>query len=303
MAQIAAGSGAVPKIPSMMAAAPAAGPGAAGPMSAGTPATLTPAIAVMGVEPKQLPTEPEPCPELNTGTVMILGTTVNVWVGTKSEKKAPIFISWHGTGGGGGFAMQALGAFGQAILAEGGIIAAPNESTKKGVDTGNAVWFTGDFDIADEIVACSIKQLNVDTTRIWTSGGSAGGLQAGAMVYWRSSYLAASMPISGGVTFRPGVNVFRDASRPAALYTIHGAMGMDVVSGLDFASASLQLDKESVAKGGYAIDCDTGGGHGGAPPEILNAGYEFLKAHPYGVTPEPYLASLPTLPAMCTVIR
>ena len=64
------------------------------------------------------------------------------------------------------------------------------------LDTRNSLPGLRDFEMSDEILACAIQQQDVDPFRVYTAGCSAGGLQAGAMVYGRSSYLAAAMPNS-----------------------------------------------------------------------------------------------------------
>ena len=84
-----------------------------------------------------------------------------------------------------------MGAEVSEITGEGGVVASFSTSTAMGTDTGDAVWYTGDFAMADQILACAVQQLNIDTRQIYTAGCSAGGLQAGAMVCSRSSYLAA----------------------------------------------------------------------------------------------------------------
>jgi hypothetical protein len=240
---------------------------------------------------------------LATGFVTILGSSVQLWVGNKQDdKKAPIMIYWHFTGGTSAEAATGLSPDAVSeIMGEGGIIASPQNSTGMGADTGNGVWYTGDFAVADEIVACAVQQLNIDTHRIYTAGGSAGALQAGIMVYKRSSYLASSLPNSGGYTI--GCNDFDNPSHVPAVMTMHGAAGVDVVI-VDFSVQSMVLDVDVAKKGGFAIDCNHGGGHVGAPPDLEAAGWQFLKDHPFGVSPWPYEKGLPaSFPAYCTIVK
>ena len=42
--------------------------------------------------------------------------------------------------------------------------------------SGTFVFCTGDFDIVDQLVACAVKNRNVDPHRIYSMGCSAGGL-------------------------------------------------------------------------------------------------------------------------------
>ena len=164
------------------------------------------------------------------------------------------------------------------------------------------VFTTGDYKSADQVVACAVKQLNIDTKRIYTSGASAGGLAAGEMAYGRSSYVAATLPNSGGQGGYPMNMVLNDPTHVPAAMTMHGAMGVDVVV-IDFGDSSLREDNDIVAKGGFAIDCNHGGGHVAAPPDLKAAGWVFLKAHPFGVNPFPYAGGLPAgFPPYCKII-
>jgi poly(3-hydroxybutyrate) depolymerase len=154
--------------------------------------------------------------------------------------------------------------------------------------------------MAEEILACAVQQLNIDTRRIYTGGCSAGGLQAGAMEYGRSSYLAGTMPNSGGTVFPYKLE---DPSHVPALITTHGAMGSDVV-GIDFSTTSARETTDIAALGGVAADCDHGGGHCGAPSDYIAAQWQFLKDHPFGVSPDPYAAGLPaSFPSGCKIVK
>jgi hypothetical protein len=254
-------------------------------------------VTTGGGDPK-IPAVMGTCPMIATGNIMVLGQSVSLQVGTKqAEKKGAVMFYWHGTGSSAA-EVAGLGAAVTEITGEGGVVASFSTSTGMGTNTGNNVWYTGDFAMADQILACAVQQLNIDIRRVYTAGCSAGGLQAGAMVYSRSSYLAASMPNSGGTIFPFPQD---DMSRVANIITTHGKMGTDVVV-IDFASASLMEDKDVVAKKGFAIDCDHGGGHCGAPPDDTAAQWRFCKDHPFGVSPEPYAAGIPSgFPAYCTI--
>jgi poly(3-hydroxybutyrate) depolymerase len=166
-----------------------------------------------------------------------------------------------------------------------------------GMNTGNNVWYTGDFAMADTILACAVKQGLVDPRRVYTAGCSAGGLQVGAMVFQRSSYLAAAMPNSGGTTFS---YTMQDSHVPAMCST-HGGTS-DVVI-INFGDATKTMNTALRAKGGFVVNCDHGGGHCQSPPAVKTAQWEFLKAHPFGVSPEPYAMGLPTdFPTFCTIL-
>ncbi|MBN1653340.1 MAG: hypothetical protein JXA30_06140 [Deltaproteobacteria bacterium] len=247
-----------------------------------------------GEEPTMLPIPIEPCPIMATGMVTILGVSVNLQVGTQTgTQKGPIVIGW-------GMAV----ADNNEVLSQGGVVASILGSTQTGTNTGNGVFFTGDYEIADQIVACSIEQqLDVDLRRIYTGGHSTGGLQAGCMTFFRSGYLAAAVPSSGGITPFCQPLTLQDPNHVPAIMTMHGARGVDVVI-VEFIDTSLGLDQVQVANGGFAIDCDHGGGHEGPPADLRAAAWEFLKAHPFGTKPSPYAAGLPaSFPSYCTIIE
>jgi hypothetical protein len=253
-----------------------------------------------GKEPK-IPAKPAMCPEIKTGMITVLGQQVQLTVGAKQAgKKGPIMFYWHGTGSTAAEARGGLGAGYNEILAQGGVIASFTTTTMKAMNTGNNVWYTGDFEMADQILACAIEQQDVDPRRVYTAGCSAGGLQASAMVYSRSSYLAAAMPNSGGTVFSYPL---QDPMHVPAVIATHGAMGVDVVS-IDFSTTTARMVKDLAAKGGFAVECDHGGRHCGSPAAVKDAQWMFLKEHYFGVTPEPYAAGLPaTFPMFCKIIK
>jgi acetyl esterase/lipase len=247
-----------------------------------------------------IPTVVDTCPDMKTGNVMLSGQTWQLWAGTPTaDQHGPVLIYWHGTGSSSAEPQFTIGqAQIDAITAEGGLIASPQATTSQGSNTGNGVWYTGDFVIADQVLACAIAQLHVDTQRIYVSGASAGGLQAVRMAYERSGYIAAAAPLSGGII---GAPTLEDATHMPPAMAIHGAQGRDVVL-IDFAQASARYEADVKAKGSFAIDCNTGGGHVSGPPQVSPAIWQFLKDHPFKVSPEPYTSALPPVfPSYCTI--
>jgi poly(3-hydroxybutyrate) depolymerase len=259
----------------------------------------------VGAKEPRIPEAQGECPTLATGMVQIMGHAVQLWVGEKqAEKKAPILFYWHGTGSASSMANSDLGPAVQEITAEGGMVASFTDTTSEGMNTGNNVWYTGDFAMADQLVACAVKQLNIDTRRIYTGGCSAGGLQASAMVYQRSSYLAAASTNSGGLIEQyASIYVLEDPDHVPALITTHGAPGVDVVT-IDFSETSAANVEDVVAKGGFAVNCNHGGGHCASPASVKAAQWKFMKDHPFGVDPEPYAGGLPSdFPAFCEITK
>ena len=253
-----------------------------------------------GPSPK-LPKAKSKCPTLKTGNVEILGHKVQLWVGEKSSKKAPILFYWHGTGSFPGEAQFMSGSVVKDVVSKGGMVASfvARDSTKKGRSTGNNVWYTGDFELADELLACANEQLNIDARRIYSGGCSAGGLQASAMVYERSQYLAGAMPNSGGTIFK--YNMKSDGYVPA-LATTHGGKGDVVV--INFGTTSMNQAKDIAGRGGNVINCNHGGGHCQPPGNVVAAQWDFLQKHPYGTKTSPYKKGLPSkYPDACKSIK
>lgn len=111
----------------------------------------------------------------------------------------------------------------------------------------------------------------------------------------RSSYIAAAASNSGG-WIQPVT--FQDAHTPP-LMTVHGASGVDVVV-VDFSQTSAAADQAFKARGGFVVDCNTGGSHcqgDGLAGDI----WTFFEAHPFGITAEPWSALPNGFSSECTI--
>jgi poly(3-hydroxybutyrate) depolymerase len=185
-------------------------------------------------------------------------------VGKTGATRGPLLFNWHGTGGDGKRALDAIPASIRAdIEARGGIIIAPTDNRKKRVGPSpNGVWFEeSDLDYADHLVACAVKNHNIDPRQIYVTGCSAGGLMAAAMATKRSSYVAAAYPNSGGLVWG---GKWQDKTRIPAVLTMHGGAGDTVVVNFQKTSERfLNLVKEA---GGFGADCNHNIGHCKAPP-------------------------------------
>lgn len=265
---------------------------------AGAPAT--PMAGASSPEPDASePKIPEPkaeCKPFMTGDMTFAGSRVKIWAGAKKEKTGPLVFYWYATGGS---TAEVTRGIPQSAITEitgmGGIIAAMYRTTSQGMNTGNGVWYAGDFDVADEIVACAAKVHDIDTHHIHALGWSAGGLQSGYMAYQRSNYMASVSPYSGGSLNR----TLQDPSNVPSAILFHGAPGADVVI-LDFAQSSEQMGMDIKMKGGFALNCNHGGGHmiPGAPGPA--AAWLFFKAHGYKTKPSPWATMIPAgVPSYC----
>ena len=205
---------------------------------------------------------------------------------------------WFETGGSASDVTRQFGSAQiTAVTNAGGVVASFAKSKGTGTNTGDAVWYTDDFLTADQVVACAIDQLHIDTRRIYATGASAGALQAAWMSYSRSGYLAATAPISGGIV---AAQTLQDPSNVPAAMAIHGAPGKDVVI-LDFAQASAKWEADVKSKGGFSLDCNTGGGHVGGPPQICPGIWQFFQDHPFQVATQPYPPIPSVFPSYCQI--
>jgi poly(3-hydroxybutyrate) depolymerase len=259
-----------------------------------------------------LPTVSGTCPTITKGasavTLTFAGEPVEVWTGSPTgDNGGPLVMYWYPTGGSAS-SLITFDEFGQtnidAVTAAGGMVASFGASNGQGTDTGDGVWFTGDFDTADQVVACAIQQLHNDTTRIFITGASAGALETSWMSYARSGYVAAAVTLSGGIETFGGFSgtptTLQDPTNVPSIMAVHGAEGMDVV-GIDFAVASAAWEADIASKHGFSMDCNTGGGHVSGPPQILPGMWQFMVDHPFKVSPQPY-PPIPTVyPSYCVI--
>jgi len=267
-----------------------------------------------GKTPPYLPTATATCPTLATGmqSFTLNGTSMSWYlnVGSKAASPTgPIVIYWHATGTMYTEEQEALGDSISTITGLGGVVASAVSTTSTGTDTGDGVWFTGDINWADFIIACAIQQLNIDTTQIHAAGYSAGALQTGYMWYARSGYLASVIVYSGGVIFPPAM---QDPSNAPALIGAHGAFGeggcTDLLSTTCDALATSTTSFEAAAKAAGApivIDCNDEQDHVYYErlTNLAPVAWQFFKDHPFGQgTPDPYAAGLPAgFPSYCSI--
>jgi poly(3-hydroxybutyrate) depolymerase len=229
------------------------------------------------------------CPDFKSGTITFMGLgNITIQGGAKpAGPTAPMVFYWHGTGSTAGEYAFMAAAVSSGVMADGGILVSFQDTTGGDLLSGTAIFGAGDFKLADQLLACAVKNNNIDPRRVYATGCSAGGLFSTAMAAERSSYIAGAAPNSGGSS---GLLSFENKHIPPFM-AVHGMMGQDVV-GLDFAQASATAEMAFKAMGGFTIDCDTGGGHCGGSG-LAGDVWTFFKAHPFGVSPEPWAGGLP----------
>ena len=270
-----------------------------------------------GMVPSMLPTVKagSTCPTLKSGgmqSIMLNGKSMS-WsmsVGTKAASATgPIVIYWHGTGTNAQESATAMGNGITDIVNLGGLVAAADSTSSTGTNTGDNVWYTGDVDYADFIIACAIQQLNIDTSHIHAAGYSAGALQTGYMWYARSGYLASAILYSGGAGI--GAAALQDPSNPAPIIGAHGAAGSSsctiTSSNCDFLAGSTTMFEATVKSKGapMVIDCNDGSSHIDISrlSKLAPVAWQFFKDHPFKAgKPDAYANGLPSaFPTYCKI--
>jgi poly(3-hydroxybutyrate) depolymerase len=219
--------------------------------------------------------------------------------GKKADKRGPLLFSWHSTLPN---PEDAVSWIGQSVIdeikAEGGVVAAPStgypRETRPWDNTPmGAQNVDGDQRLMDEIVACSVQKLDIDTRRIHATGMSAGGLKSSQVSLRRSGYLASVIVYSGGLT-QGDMPPDQDPSNPVAAMILYGgATDISPVDGINYTDASNRYLDTMRKRGSFAFLCDHGGGHS-VPRDSQASAWRFLQDHPYGTRPSPYAIGLPS---------
>jgi len=225
-----------------------------------------------------------------------------VWHDPAQGGGGPLVFFFHGGGGNPDDATATVTDDAIAAVVEsGGMVIAPFPDPSAGTE-----WFlvTGgaqnDMVMMDSMVACAVEEGGVDPYRIHGVGFSAGGLHVGMSSILRSSYMASTVVYSGGV-YSGAASQTPDATPSSLIF--HGGAS-DNVGGVSFSGAAQGYYNVITERGGEAIICDHGTGHGYPDNEIdvwrRRDAYNFLVDHPFGVAPHPYQGGLPQwLPPYC----
>jgi predicted esterase len=170
------------------------------------------------------------------------------------------------------------------------------QSAGEGEYTGPFEWSDGDYDVADEVVACAGAKFKTDPKRIHTLGMSAGGLQTSQMVL-RRAYLASAVSLSGGCI---DCGDPPDPTNKIPMLLFHGSYEADVVV-IHFYDTSRNMENVLLERGQFVVDCNHNQGH--VVPPTSASWWQFFQDHPYEVTPEPYAQGLPAdFPGYCQIV-
>lgn len=256
------------------------------------------------------PRIPEPkgeCPNFNSGSAMVGLLRLQIDSGVPKETKGSLLFAWHFTAGTAGAAMAGVPASVRSEITDGGgIVVAPQGnvggSGRTDIAPPTGAWFVQDLEVADQIVACAVKNHNIDPNRIYSTGCSAGGLMSGTFGLMRSEYVAAVAPNSGGINYMNS-RMLSDKTHAPAAFLMHGGTGDNVIVNFGDTSHWFEDQNKLAANKPFMIECNHGLGHCGAPSSLHVQAWEFMKAHPYDVGTSPWASSPPSgLPSYCKVV-
>lgn len=262
--------------------------------------------------PVNLPTPTETCPVLETtynsdytasAPITIKGKKADVIVGTgpTPNSKVPFYFFWHGFLGSPTQDIATIvvdPSYKSLILEEGGVVVGLYGDFS---GTGGSIileFDNGHLEAADELLACAMQQFDIDICRIHSSGMSMGGLMTTQLSYLRSDYLASAVSCSGGLPNNPPAD--QNPLNKLPVMIAYGGSG-DTYPPFNFQDTSIRFFDDLKANGHFSFICNHNEGHT-VPDSIVTAGWQFLRDHPYGITPEPYASGLPaTFPPYCSL--
>lgn len=251
-------------------------------------------------EPVDLPKITGKCPDLRRGGPMLFRAKgmnkhrlVQIFVDPKAKgKKGPLIYYWHGTGMNPAEALVGLGPIIQKVTSMGGMVVAPFRD----IEAGIFPWFLtadilgirqDDLLLADEVLACAMQQVGIDTRRIHTLGLSAGALHSTQMSYRRSNYIASSVLYSGGLIVDPPPS--KEPRNRFSSMIFHGGP-IDAVI-LPFALTSERFYQELKKNDQFGLLCEHFTGHI-IPPGVWDSVWQFFHDHPFGAV-SPYKEKIP----------
>jgi hypothetical protein len=168
----------------------------------------------------------------------------------------------------------------------------------------------GDLVFFDDLLTCTSEQFNVDRTRVYGIGVSAGALWLTYMMSTdRVDYFAAVESLSGGLGEVAGTWQMTFTPRAYKFPAIVLWGGDRDWLGLSFSEASARLENELIANGHFVVECVHDEGHAVPPIEPPMGSstkfwslWRFMLDHPYGVVSPYQSGGLPAgFPSWCRI--
>jgi len=168
------------------------------------------------------------------------------------------------------------------------------------------VWNYGKFSnqkadvtVFDDVLACLEEQFDIDNSRVYTTGFSAGSLWNSYLTIHRGGYFAAVAIFSGGL----GTVITYDAPPAYPMPALLAWGGeTDTYAVLSFQEEMLEMSQVFQDNGQFVIECDHGLGHS-VPWEAGEWAQEFLFSYSWGSDHNPFLKSgaLANFPDYCVI--
>ena len=248
----------------------------------------------------QVTAEPDPlepisgtCPDLTgSGTSTLtsdgITRTVQIYLPATIEPDMPVLTLWHYLGGN---ASEMASIFGAQDIADshGAVVVIPEARPDNLFEWD--YWMGGGSDLVlyDDLRSCMADELDIDLTRMYASGISAGALWTTFLSLERGGTLAAVIPFSGGLY--PFGYSTPDYAFPALL--MWGGdidtWGYPGVFKVDFQDATLAYSDGLIDDGHFVVHCNHGLGHV-IPWEGSQVAQDWLFPHSLGL-PSPFEGS------------
>jgi len=206
----------------------------------------------------------------------------------------PVVFLWHGLGQPID-EIETMSALRDDVDAKGFVLVVP-ESLALPVEW-DQLTSSDNVDLAffDDMLTCLGAKLNVDPSRVYTAGLSAGALWSTYLTMFRSEQIAAAALFSGGLLV--------PYPAPAVKRPLLGAWGgvEDIAFEQNFDTLVRDLAAVVIPAGHFFVGCNHGQGHTWEP-EFTPWALDFLFAHTTADEPSQLAAGLPeSFPAYCAV--
>ncbi len=227
-----------------------------------------------------------------------------LWIPEK-PKGAPLVFIWHGLGD----SPKNIAAYFQAqklATERGAVVVAPYDCCASGHKDCCAtpyVWgigsYASDSDLVmfDDLLACIDQQADIDNTRVYTTGFSAGALWSTHLVVNRGEYLASAGIFSGGTG---SIVKYSTPGNKLPVLLAHGGVDDTYAGIVKFDNITKTFAQQLHDDGHIVVLCDHSLGHS-VPMDGATWDAIFMFAHQWGDPSSPFADSLSTdFPRYCT---